>query len=125
MFRASPRSGIAWVTGAGSGVGRAVALELARAGYTVAATSNVPADLVFLAGEGLGGKIAVYPGDVTEPAEMAHVVRRITVDHGPIALAFLNAGGQFPEDSRTFDADLFRRTIGLNLAGTANCLAPV
>ena len=39
-YRANPRDGIAWVTGASSGIGRGVALELARRGYVVAASAR-------------------------------------------------------------------------------------
>lgn len=124
VYRASPQSGIAWVTGASSGVGRAVALELARAGYSVAATSNMPAELDTLAAEAPPGKIVVIPGDVTDPGDMVRAVARIEAT-GPIVLAFLNAGGQFPEDPQRFDDALFRRTVDLNLNGTANCLPPV
>ena len=124
MFRADPQSGVAWVTGASSGVGRAVALELARRGYTVAATSNAPLDLDVVAAEA-PRKIFAFAADMTRPDDMAESVARIEAAHGPIALAFLNAGGQFQEDSGDFDADLFRRTVDLNLTGTANCLAPL
>ena len=40
MYRAKPPDGVAWVTGASAGIGRAVALELARRGYTVIATAR-------------------------------------------------------------------------------------
>jgi len=51
MYRADPMDGIAWVTGASSGIGRAVALELARRGYKVAATARRGAELEALAAE--------------------------------------------------------------------------
>jgi NAD(P)-dependent dehydrogenase (short-subunit alcohol dehydrogenase family) len=125
MFLASPQSGIAWVTGASSGIGRAVALELAHRGYMVAATSNAPDGLETLAAEAPPGRIAVHAGDITDPDGMARLVGRIEAEHGPIALAFVNAGGQFHDDPRSFDADIFQRTAALNLGGTANSLAPL
>ena len=45
MYRAQPSDGIAWVTGASSGIGRAVALELAQRKFTVAATSRRASEL--------------------------------------------------------------------------------
>ena len=124
MKWADPDAGIAWVTGACSGVGRAVALELARRGHKVAATSNAPADLAAIAAEA-PERIFAYPADMTNSLDIANVVSRIEAERGPIALAFLNAGGQFQEEQDVFDADLFRRTVDLNLTGTANCIAPL
>lgn len=125
MYRASADDGVAWVTGASSGVGRAVALELARQGYIVAATSNVPAELDRLVAAASPGRILAFAGDVTDAGEMGRVVSRIEAEVGAIALAFLNAGGQFLEVAGGFDAALLRRTVELNLLGVGNCLAPL
>ena len=40
LYRARPEDGVAWVTGASSGIGRQIALELAGAGYTGIATAR-------------------------------------------------------------------------------------
>ena len=50
VHRVSPADGIAWVTGASSGIGRAVCLELARRGWRVAATARRGDELERLAG---------------------------------------------------------------------------
>ncbi|GLK80838.1 SDR family NAD(P)-dependent oxidoreductase [Methylopila turkensis] len=119
--------GVAWVTGASSGIGRAVALELARAGVTVAATARRADPLQSLKEEaaGFGGRVAAYPGDVTERDGIADVAGRIADELGPIDLAILNAGAFIPVRAAPFDVDAFHRTFDVNLGGTVNCLGAV
>lgn len=123
-----PSQGVAWVTGASSGIGLAVAVELARRGWTVAITARRGAELDAIAAEqgqgGVAGKILSYPGDITDRAAMAGLVGRIEAEAGPIAFAFLNAGAFFLDDVN-IGGDGFRKTFDLNVIGTANCLEPL
>lgn len=123
MYRASARDGIAWVTGASAGIGRAVALELAKRGYMVAATARRAQELDRLAAE--EPRIRCYPGDITDRAHMARLVAEIEAAHGPIALAFLNAGVYFTAERKGFSAEVAWRTIEINLGGTINGLDPL
>jgi NAD(P)-dependent dehydrogenase (short-subunit alcohol dehydrogenase family) len=125
-YRASPRDGVAWVTGASSGIGRGVALELARRGYVVAASARRAEQLATLAGEaaGLAGRIEPAPVDVTDREATAKVVAEIEA-RGPIALAFLNAGGSFDDAPGDFGGVGFRRTFELNVFGVVNGLNPL
>lgn len=125
-YRARPNDGVAWVTGASSGIGRTTALELARRGYTVVATARRPSELEALAAEpAAAGRIKVGVGDVTDGPGMAALVARIEAEHGPIALAFLNAGTYFEDKGDGFDAEMVRKTFDINVVGTANGLEPV
>jgi NAD(P)-dependent dehydrogenase (short-subunit alcohol dehydrogenase family) len=124
MYRAAPKDGIALVTGASSGIGRATALELARRGYRVAVTARRAGELRRLAA-GAPQQIFAYPGDVTRRAEIAPIVAVIEADLGPIALAFLNAGVFLPAERQGFDPAVIAETHAVNVGGTVNCLAPV
>jgi NAD(P)-dependent dehydrogenase (short-subunit alcohol dehydrogenase family) len=126
-YRANPSEGVAWVTGASSGIGEGVARELARRGYTVAATARRIEALEALArsSEGLKGRIVAHAGDVTDAQRMADVVGAIERVHGPVALAFLNAGAYFGDAERGFDGVSVEKTLDTNLMGTVRCLAPV
>ena len=127
MWRATPADGPAWVTGASSGIGRGVALELARRGWRVAATARRAGELEALAREaqGLKGSIAAYPGDVTDAAAMEAVCAEIGQAHGPVALAFLNVGTYVPDRPGAFGGAGFRQTIEVNVFGTLHCLSPL
>ncbi|WP_406853606.1 SDR family NAD(P)-dependent oxidoreductase [Alsobacter sp. KACC 23698] len=123
-YRASPADGVAWVTGASSGIGRATALELARRGYAVAATARRREELEALAREAPGpGRIVAFPADVTRKDEVAEAFAAIERDLGPVALAFLNAGTFYPMKGAGFDADLVMRTFEVNVGGAVNGLA--
>ncbi len=127
MYRARPADGVAWVTGASTGIGRATALELARRGWTIAATARRVAELESLAAEAaaLGARVRVHAADVTSRETMAIAVRDIERDTGPIALAMLNAGSFFPEVSDDIVGENFRATVRLNVDGVINSLEPL
>ncbi|MEM7498186.1 MAG: SDR family NAD(P)-dependent oxidoreductase [Pseudomonadota bacterium] len=121
-----PADGAAWVTGASGGIGKALALRLARDGWTVHATARREEELEALAREadGLDGRIVPLPGDVTDPATMTRAVETITAD-GPLALVVLNAGVYTPMRAQEFSAETFQKHMAVNLQGMANALEPV
>jgi NAD(P)-dependent dehydrogenase (short-subunit alcohol dehydrogenase family) len=125
-YRAKPADGAAWVTGASAGIGRSVALELARRGYEVYATARRADELASLEREaqGLQGRVVAAPGDVTEREAMGRLVADIESKR-PIALAFLNAGGAFRDAAGDFGGEGFARTFALNVQGVANGYNPV
>jgi short-subunit dehydrogenase len=124
-YRAAPADGSAWVTGASAGIGRGVALELARRGFTVFATARRAESLAELAAQasGLPGRIHAAPGDVTDREGLAELYAGIEAQ-GPVALAVLNAGGAFRDRSGDFGGPAFQRTFALNVQGVANSVNP-
>jgi NAD(P)-dependent dehydrogenase (short-subunit alcohol dehydrogenase family) len=124
-FRARPQDGAAWVTGASAGIGRGVALELARRGFTVYATARRAEDLAALEREadGMAGRIHAAPGDVADRDGMAALHARLETA-GPIALAVLNAGGAWRDDAGDFGGAGFQRTFAVNVQGVANGVNP-
>lgn len=126
LYRAEPKDGIAWVTGASTGIGRALALDLAREGYQVAATARSEDKLVALAqeAEGLPGRIMPFPGDVADERAMARIVDTIERSAGPIVLAVFNAGKYFQTRGEKLNAENFVRTYEINLFGVIHGLVP-
>lgn len=125
LYRAAPGDGSAWVTGASAGLGRGVALELARRGFTVFATARRADLLDELAAQsaGLRGRIHAAPGDVTDRAALAAVFAEIEA-RGPVALAVLNAGGAWRDKAGDFGGEAFQRTFAVNVQGVANSANP-
>jgi NAD(P)-dependent dehydrogenase (short-subunit alcohol dehydrogenase family) len=124
MYRATSRDGIAFVTGASSGIGRAAALDLARRGYRVAVTARRADELKRLAAAA-PRQIFAYPADVKRRAEIAAIVAKVEADLGPIALAFLNAGVFLSAERQGFDPAVIAETHAVNVGGTVNCLEPI
>lgn len=127
LYRAEPGDGIAWITGASTGIGRQVALDLAAQGYTVAVTARSADKLEALAAEATaaGRKIIAFPCDVTDAAKMRKTVESIEKDAGPIVLAIFNAGDYFPTRLDGLTTDNFVKTYEVNLFGVINGVVPV
>ena len=118
---------VAWVTGAGRGIGRNLALDLTKIGWNVAVTSRTSKDLQSLESEArsLSGKIKIYSGDIREARLMRELLLKIETDMGPVELAILNAGTYIRFGIEEFSVEKFNRQIDINLIGTVNCLAPM
>lgn len=123
----TPQDGAAWVTGASTGIGRAVALKLARSGWTVLATARSAdkLDTLVVEAEGAAGKVIALPCDLTDLAATQTVVDNARRDVGPIALALLNAGTYKPDSLRTFSSTAFRAQFDINVFGTFHCLEAI
>lgn len=116
--------GCTWITGASSGLGRAVALRLARAGQTIVASARRTRELEALMHEAstLSGKIVALQLDVTDRAAANAAVDRIESEQGPIDIAILNAGSYDADTAMAVNADAVRATLDLNFMGAIHGL---
>jgi NAD(P)-dependent dehydrogenase (short-subunit alcohol dehydrogenase family) len=119
----SPASRIALVTGAGSGIGRHVALALAEAGYAVILSGRTLERLDETAAQAKRGSTCVpFVVDVTDPASVADLFIAIEQKFGRLDLLFNNAGvnvaSQPLEDVRYSD---WRKVLDTNLTGAFLC----
>jgi NAD(P)-dependent dehydrogenase (short-subunit alcohol dehydrogenase family) len=85
---------VALVTGGGTGIGRATAMELARTGAKVVVCGRRPEPLEAVQAE-LGDDCLALPTDVREPEQVAALVDRTLERFGRIDILVNNAGGQF------------------------------
>lgn len=110
----------AWVTGASTGIGREIALQLTAAGVKVAASARSAEKLASL-GEG----ILTVPLDVTDAQACLRAVNDIEAKLGALDLVVLGAGTYSPVKIDSIDPKLFDHTMQTNYMGVVNCLAAV
>ena len=112
---------IALVTGAGSGIGRATAVALARAGFIVVLAGRRPEPLNAAAAEAGNGSLA-HICDVREPAAVEELFARIDATFGRLDLLFNNAGiGSPPVPLEDLDPSEWRAVLETNLTGAFLC----
>ena len=117
----------AFVTGAGGGVGRAIALRLARDGYRVSVagrTLSALEDTVALIIES-GGVAHPLVCDVGVRQQVHHAVQAAEQKLGAIDVLVNNAGISDSAPFASMDDDLWERTMAVNLDGTYHCMRAV
>lgn len=116
-------SKIAVVTGAGSGIGRAVAIELLRAGWSVALAGRRPGALEETAALAPEGAALAVRTDVAQPDDVAALFAATVERFGRVDLLFNNAGtfgpGGVPVEELPYDA--WRHVVDTNLNGAFLC----
>ncbi len=115
------------ITGASSGLGHAIALELGRRGNKIIATARRAERLRALAREiqSSGGQCVVVPADSIDTAAVERVLRVGIEAFGPIDMALLNAGGGLATNLLTTHAAEVLRQMRINYDTMANYLCPL
>jgi NAD(P)-dependent dehydrogenase (short-subunit alcohol dehydrogenase family) len=116
---------VALITGAGNGIGRELARQLAAEGARIAAIDRQAESLDSLAQELKGRPIACAAADVTDTAGLAAAVAQLEERLGPTDLVIANAGIFRPNSARDFRAEDFAAQVNVNLIGVANTVAAV
>jgi NADP-dependent 3-hydroxy acid dehydrogenase YdfG len=116
------------VTGAGSGVGQAVAIEMARQGWKVGILGRRSEALrLTIERAGLEGtRMLPLPCDVANADEVAEAVEGTEKTFGPISVLVAAAGVNIPKRSwDVLTVDDYRSVIDINLNGVFNCVRAV
>jgi len=111
------RGASALVTGAGRGIGRAIALGLGRAGVGVTAVARTASEIESVAREitSAGGRAVAFAGDVRDPRVCAGAVARAREAHGRLQVLVNNAGvGAHAPVAETSDEE-WARILDTNL----------
>lgn len=112
---------VAWVTGGGSGIGAALALELARQGATVAVSGRREDRLreVVSRIQAAGGQGLALPCDVTDEGSVQAAVERLVAERGRVDLVVANAGMSVGGKVEALSARDWRRQLDVNVIGVA------
>jgi 7-alpha-hydroxysteroid dehydrogenase len=115
QFRLTDR--VAIVTGAGKGIGAAVATTFAQAGADVALTARTASDLEAVAAQvrGHGRRALTFPGDVNDVAFLADVVDRVAAELGGIDVVVNNAGGSLSRPFMETTVDQMAKSFHFNV----------
>jgi citronellol/citronellal dehydrogenase len=107
------------VTGAGSGIGRCTAHELAALGARVALVGRKGEKLEAVAREitDAGGSAHFYTADIREEEQVREMVRRVLGDFGRLDFLVNNAGGQFMAPLEAISAKGWDTVVRTNLTG--------
>lgn len=121
------RSRVALVTGAGSGIGRAISEKLAKDGERVVVNDlrGTSADEVVAGIKENGGEAASAPGDVSDPEAVGRIVEAARRAFGPVEILVNNAGYGQQKLFVDLTVEDFDRMIGVHLRGTFLCTSAV
>ena len=123
----SERSRVALVTGAGSGIGRAIAEKLAKDGESVVVNDLEGEDAKEAAVriEEEGGRTTAAPGDVSEPEDVRKIVEAARETYGPVEVLVSNASFLQQQPFVDLTVEDFDRMISVHLRGTFLCIHAV
>ena len=112
-----------WITGASSGIGKALAIKFAKEGWQVAASArrvNLLDDL-----NKNNPNIHSFPLDVVDPKNTLNTFQSILEKLNNIDLCIFSTGTYDPKKEREINLEQIRTTINVNFFGTLNCIKVV
>jgi NAD(P)-dependent dehydrogenase (short-subunit alcohol dehydrogenase family) len=115
---------VALITGAGTGIGKAVAVALMREGYATVLAGRRPDKLEETAKEGsaLGSRALVVPSDVSDPDSVKALFAKTTEHFGRLDLLFNNAGIGAPAmPLEELPYETWKKVVDINLTGIFLC----
>ncbi len=111
-----------WVTGASTGIGKAVAEKFSKEGWKVAISARRGELLKDIAKD---NNIFAYPLDVTNENKVDEIFKKILEDFKSIDLCIFNAGTYDPKLEKEINPEQIRKTMEVNFFGVVNCVKSV
>ena len=111
-----------WITGASSGIGKAVAEKFAKEGWKVAISARRREILEEMSNN---DKIFSYPLDVTNQDQVNNTFNKIIEDFGGLDLCIFSSGTYDPKNEKSIDVDKIKNVINVNFIGVVNCVKSV
>ena len=125
QFSSAAGSRAALITGAGSGIGRQLAIDLAKERWAVSAIDLHEEGLAKLAIELANRPFAWAVADVTDPDALNAAIAELEAKNGPVDLLIASAGVGFETSALTYSAADIETIIRVNLIGVSNSIAAV
>lgn len=118
---------VVFITGASSGIGQALSVELARRGASLGllARRAEMLDLIVVEVEKAGGHALAIPADVTDASAVRKAVDALQAKFGKLDVLIANAGVGATTDAKDLRAEDVAHLININLLGVVNCVTSV
>ena len=111
-----------WITGASSGIGKAVAEKFAKEGWKVAVSARRKQLLDELA---KNENISSFPLDVTDRSQINNTFKNILNEFGELDICLFSSGTYEPKDEQSIDPDKIKNVININFLGVIDCVKVV
>ena len=111
-----------WITGASSGIGKALAIKFAKEGWKVAISARREELLKNIAQD---NNIFDYSLDVTDEKKVGEVFKKILEGFKNIDLCIFSAGTYEPKLEKEISQEQIRKTMEVNFFGVVNCIKAV
>ena len=111
-----------WITGASSGIGKALAIKFAKEGWKVAISARRGELLKNIAQD---NNIFDYSLDVTDEKKVGEVFKKILEGFKNIDLCIFSAGTYEPKLEKEISQEQIRKTMEVNFFGVVNCIKAV
>ena len=111
-----------WITGASSGIGKAVAEKFAAEGWKVAVSARRKELLQDMAKD---QNISSFPLDVTDRSQINSIFQNILKEFGNIDICLFSSGTYEPKDEQNIDPDKIKNVINVNFLGVIDCVKTV
>ena len=112
-----------WITGASSGIGKALALKFAQEGWQVAASARRESLLNEISE--LNKNISPFPLDVTDKEKCKEVFEEIKNKYQNLDICFFSTGTWDPKKEKNIDIEQMESVMKINFFGTLNCIKTV
>ena len=111
-----------WITGARSGIGKAVAERFAKEGWKVAVSARRKELLNELA---KNENISSFPLDVTDRSQINNTFKNILNEFGDLDICLFSSGTYEPKDEQSIDPNKIKNVINVNFLGVIDCVKSV
>ena len=114
---------VIWITGGGTGIGKAVAIKFANQGWNVAISGR--RENILKEVEGTNPNIKSFPLDVNDKGKCFEIMNNIKDEFGDIDICFFSTGTWDPKKEKEIDVEQIENVFKVNFFGTLNCIKAV